>query len=157
MESILAIDPGKSGGIAWIKNDRVNAVPMPLAGKDIDYSRLASLIKEIEPMWIVLEKVASRPGQGVVSVFSFGTGYGAVLGIAAALGIPVELPTPQRWKGKVLHGTAKDKAAAISYCARFFPTVSLVPPRCRNAHDGMADALCLLEYGRRELSGSPIG
>ena len=97
--------------------------------------------------------LAFDPGQGVASMFKFGMGYGALLGVAAGLSIPVELTTPQRWKGKVLHGTAKDKSAAVAYCRRAFPSVQLVLPRCRNPHDGMADALCLLEYGRRELSG----
>ena len=152
MIGILAIDPGKSGGIAWDKRGMVEAVPMPIAGKDIDYAQLAAIIRTVRPSWIVLEKVASRPRQGVAGVFTFGTGYGAVLGIAAALEIPLELPTPQRWKGKILHGTAKDKDAAIAYCRRAFPSVSLIPPRCRTPHDGIADALCLLEYGRRELA-----
>jgi crossover junction endodeoxyribonuclease RuvC len=74
------------------------------------------------------------------------------LGLAAGLSIPVELATPQRWKGVVLHGSAKDKDAAISWCRRAFPDVALVPPGCRKPHDGMADALCLLEYGRRVLT-----
>jgi crossover junction endodeoxyribonuclease RuvC len=67
------------------------------------------------------------------------------------MAVPVELVTPQRWKGAVLHGTARDKQAAIAYCSRVFPGVSLVPPGCRVAHDGLADSLCLLEYGRRCL------
>ena len=33
-------------------------------------------------------------------------------------------------------------------CRRAFPGVSLVPPGCRVPHDGLAGALCLLEYGR---------
>ena len=62
------------------------------------------------------------------------------------------------WKKTVLAGTAKDKDAAIEYCRRAFPQVSLLPgPRCRKPHDGMADALCLLEYGRRVLVGQILG
>lgn len=150
---ILAFDPGKSGGIAWGYDDQVFARPMPLAGKEIDFTEVASIVRVVMPQWIVIEKVGSMPGQGVASTFKFGMGYGALLGIAAGLNIPVELTTPQRWKGKVLHGTAKDKDAAIAYCRRAFPVIELVQPRCRKPHDGIADALCLLEYGRRELSG----
>ena len=150
---ILAVDPGKEGGIAWGYAQHVEACPMPLAGKEIDINEIAAIVNRVKPQWIVVEKVASRPGQGVASMFKFGMGYGALLGVAAGLGIPVELVTPQRWKGKVLHGTAKDKDAAIAYCRRAFPSVQIVLPRCKKPNDGMADALCLLEYGRRELAG----
>ena len=152
MASLVAIDPGLHGAIATFSpSGVVSAVPMPLAGKALDLPAIAAVIRDTFPQWVILEKVASRPGQGVASTFKFGMGYGSILGIAAALAVPVELVTPQRWKGAILHGTAKDKAAAIAYCRRAYPGVSLVPPGCRVPHDGLADSLCLLEYGRRCL------
>ncbi len=152
---LVAIDPGLSGGVALLRGDgSILARPMPLAGRELDLVELARIIQDCGPQWLILEKVGSRPGQGVASTFKFGMGYGALLGLGAGLGVPVELVTPQRWKGVVLHGSAKDKLAAISYCRRAFPTVGLVPPGCRKSHDGMADALCLLEYGRRTLAGA---
>jgi len=149
--NLVAIDPGLKGGIASLTNGSITAVPMPLAGGALDLAAIAAMVKEVSPAWIIVEKVGARPGQGVTSMFSFGMGYGAVLGIAAALSVPVELVTPQRWKGIVLHGTAKDKSSAIAFCRRVFPGVALVLPRCKVAHDGVADSLCLLEYGRRSL------
>ena len=149
--NLIAVDPGLKGGIAVLHHGHVSAVPMPLAGKGLDLAAIADLIKAASPAWIIVEKVGARPGQGVASMFTFGMGYGSILGIAAALGVPVELVTPQRWKGVVLHGTARDKSAAIAYCRRVFPSVPLVPPRCKVPHDGLADSLCLLEYGRRVL------
>jgi crossover junction endodeoxyribonuclease RuvC len=151
MSGILAIDPGKEGGIAYSRHGETIAIPMPLAGKVIDFVTIASLVADIEPDWMVLEKQGARPGQGVVSMFTIGQGYGALIGIAAGLKIPLEIVTPQRWKKEVLDGTAKDKDAAIAYCRRVFPTVNLVPRGCRKPSDGMADALCIFEYGRRKL------
>jgi hypothetical protein len=149
---LVAVDPGLHGAIAVLSpSGAITATPMPLAGGALDLPAIAAIIRDTSPQWLILEKVASRPGQGVASTFKFGMGYGSILGIAAAVGVPVELVTPQRWKGVVLHGTAKDKQAAIAYCRRAFPDVSLVPPGCRVPHDGIADALCLLEYGRRVL------
>jgi len=149
---LVAVDPGLHGAIAVLSpSGVVSAVPMPLAGGALDLPAIASIIRDTFPQWVILEKVASRPGQGVASTFKFGMGYGSILGIAAAVGVPVELVTPQRWKGVVLHGTAKDKASAIAYCRRVYPKVNLVPPGCRTPHDGLADSLCLLEYGRRVL------
>jgi crossover junction endodeoxyribonuclease RuvC len=149
--SIVAIDPGLSGAIAWLDGETVGAVPMPMAGKEIDLPAIRDLLLRANPRVIVIERVASRPGQGVASTFKFGAGWGSLIGLAAGLQIPTELVTPQAWKREVLAGTAKDKAAAIDYCRRRHPDLPLVLPRCRNPHDGIADALCLLEYARRKL------
>ncbi len=156
--NLAAIDPGLSGGLAILKDGEVTARPMPLGGKDLDLVLISQWLKDSSPGLVIVEKVHSMPGQGVASMFKFGQGYGAILGIAAALTIPTELVTPQAWKKVVLAGSAKDKDAAIDYCRRAFPQVSLLPvPRCRKPHDGLADALCLLEYGRRVLVGQAFG
>jgi crossover junction endodeoxyribonuclease RuvC len=146
--AIIAIDPGLSGAIA-ILNGELSAQPLPIAGKELDLGELARLIQNAYPVLAVVEKVHSMPGQGVSSTFKFGTGFGSILGILAALGIRTELIPPQTWKRVILQGTDKSKDAAIAYCRRAFPDVPLVLPRCRKPHDGIADALCLLEYGRQ--------
>ncbi len=146
--TIIGIDPGLSGGVAFLNAD-ARAVPMPTAGGEIDARALAVLLMEAMPSLVVAEKVGAMPKQGLSSTFKFGKGYGTIIGICAAYQIRLELVTPQRWKGEVLAGTARDKQAAIDYCTRAFPSVSLIPPRCRVPQDGMADALCLAEYGRR--------
>jgi crossover junction endodeoxyribonuclease RuvC len=154
--NMIDLDPGLSGAIAIFKDNTVTAQPFPVAGKALDLATLTKIIQDANPSLAVIEKVASMPGQGVTSTFKFGMGYGALLGITAALGIPTELVTPQRWKGAILAGTAKDKDAAITYCRRVFPHVPLIMPGCRKPHDGVADSLCLLQFGLRELSGDPM-
>ncbi|WP_239651517.1 Holliday junction endonuclease [Neosynechococcus sphagnicola] len=149
--ALIAIDPGLSGAISILHSGTLTAHPRPLAGKELVLGAIAQLIRSANPSLAVLEKVHSMPGQGVSSTFKFGTGYGSILGILVVLGIRTELVPPQTWKRVVLQGTTKDKDAAISYCRRAFPNVALVLPRCRKPHDGIADALCLLEYGRRHL------
>jgi crossover junction endodeoxyribonuclease RuvC len=147
--NLIALDPGLTGAIAILYRGEVGARPLPLAGKTLDLAELATIITQAKPRLAVIEKVHAMPGQGVTSMFTFGTGYGAIQGILAALRIPYELVTPQAWKKVVLAGTDKSKDAAIAYCRRAFPEVALVLPRCRKPHEGMADALCLLEYARR--------
>jgi crossover junction endodeoxyribonuclease RuvC len=146
---LVAIDPGLSGAIAIRVGSAVTAQPLPLAGKLLDLAALSDIIRQAQPTLAIVEKVHAMPGQGVTSMFTFGMGYGAIQGILATLKTPYELVTPQRWKGAILAGTTKDKNAAIAYCRRAYPDVPLVPPRCRKPHDGIADALCLLEYGKR--------
>jgi crossover junction endodeoxyribonuclease RuvC len=151
--NMIALDPGLSGAIAIFKDNTVTAQPFPVAGKALDLAALTKIIQDAAPSLAVIEKVASMPGQGVASTFKFGMGYGVLLGITAALGIPTELVTPQRWKGAILAGTPKDKDAAIAYCRRAFPKIQLIQSRCRTPHDGLADALCLLQFGLREFQG----
>lgn len=148
---ILGIDPGKSGALVFIETDESNPVAttyrMPLAGKDIDAVEICHLIEEHQPDRAYMEKVHAMPGQGVTSMFTFGTGYGLMIGIMAALKLPLSLVTPQAWKKVVLSGTSKDKAAAIAFCRREYPSAILIPPRCRKPHDGIADALCIGHFG----------
>jgi crossover junction endodeoxyribonuclease RuvC len=149
--NIIAFDPGQKGGIAIHHQGITTAFPMPLAGKVLDLVTIAALVRSNSPNIAVIEKVGSMPGQGVASTFTFANGYGQIQGLLAGLGIPFELVTPQAWKKLVLAGTPKDKDAAIAYCRRAFPNVALVLPRCRVPHDGIADALCLMQYGLRSF------
>lgn len=147
----LGIDPGKSGGLALIDNyTLVDVIPTPVAGKEIDLGAIRDwLLKIIKAdsceAWI--EKVGAMPGQGVTGMFNFGFSTGAVHGVLAGLNIARFIVTPQAWKKEILTGTAKDKDAAIDWCVRKYPGLSLVPKGCRKAHNGMADALCIANYG----------
>lgn len=151
----LGADPGKHGGLASIDDaGHAEVFPMPLRGGEICAHATGiwlwgNVLKHDNRAVFCVEKVGAMPKQGVVSTFTFGVGYGKVLGAAGALGIRVELVTPQAWKKIVLVGTLKDKDAAIAYCQRAFPGVSLIPQGCRVPNDGMADALCIAEFARR--------
>jgi crossover junction endodeoxyribonuclease RuvC len=151
----IGIDPGLKGGIAWIENGGgTNAIPMQTAGGEIDCGWLAAQLDEISGPGghcrVAIEKVGAMPGQGVTSMMTFGTGYGMIRGVCAALGLPVVLVTPQRWKKEVLAGLPHDKEGAIRYCASRWPGLSLVLPRCRVPHDGMADSLAIAAWMERQ-------
>jgi crossover junction endodeoxyribonuclease RuvC len=161
---VLGIDPGFKGGLAFLGMDGhlIQVAAMPVAkgkgGTELDVPGLVGLIRSIQAdhdiRLVVVERVHSRPGQGLASTFSFGQSTGEVLGIVKALGLPLERPLPQAWKKEVLSGTAKDKAAAIAYAAARFPTTSLLATaRSRVPHEGLADAVCLAEHGRRLIMG----
>jgi hypothetical protein len=114
----------------------------------------------------VLERVGSmakkRGGkdvkQGTTSMFNFGDGYGKIRGIVDLFDLRVEYPLPQKWQKSVLPAKGckgNTKAAAISFVQRRYPELSLLAsPRCRTPHNGIADAVCLAEYGRRLLGPS---
>ena len=151
--NVLGIDPGQKGGIAFLSDHHAEAVPMPTVGKEIDGRAIAEILKTRGVELVVIEKVGAmrrdgRP-QGAVSMFRFGFGTGLIVGVLEALSLPYRMVTPQAWKSLVLAGTARDKEAAIQFVRRAYPQIDLTPGRIRTPHDGMADAVCLAEWGRR--------
>jgi crossover junction endodeoxyribonuclease RuvC len=93
---------------------------------------------------VALEKVASRPAQGVVSVFKFGMAYGAAIAICERLG-NWSTVTPQAWK-KAL-GLSKDKAESLELARNLWPDA----PLSRVKDNGRAEALLIAEWLRRGL------
>ena len=145
----IGIDPGKSGGIAYIDTEQGFAATEPYSDK-----ALIELCSEASKGWheviCCLEKVGAMPGQGVVSMFTFGQSVGYIKGVLEAFKIPYQEITPQKWKREF--GLTSDKAKSAEICGRLFPDVILLAtPRCKKPHDGMAEALLMAEYARRKL------
>lgn len=145
--NFVGFDPGKTGAMACV-GDYEAAMKMPITGNDIDCRVIKDFLGFYSPKLIVIEKVSARPGQGVVSMFSFGKSYGTLIGIVDALGLPYILVTPQTWKKTVLVGTKKDKNDAIDFVRRRYPDIPLIPPRGTKPHDGIADATCMAHFAR---------
>jgi crossover junction endodeoxyribonuclease RuvC len=148
----VGIDPGLKGGIAVITEGILTSLlPMPgEAGLREFLQSLSEAGKTIPPM-VVLEKSQPMPKQGVSSVFSYGVGYGIILGMLIYGRIPYHLVRPAVWKSTMLAGEPdkKDKGTSIRVVERIFPDVELVPRGCRKPADGLAEALLMAEYGRR--------
>ena len=106
---IIGIDPGLSGGIAILENNKIEKIfdmPVMPDGKknkrQLNSALLAQLIKDniknIEDTVMVVEQVNAMPGQGVTSMFNFGQTFGAIKGICAALSLPIFFVRPAKWK-----------------------------------------------------------
>lgn len=144
----IGCDPGKSGAYAWIWDGNATAHPW-----DDTYFIQDMRILEAtgEPLMACVEKVGSRPGEGVVGAFSFGKSAGFIEGVLRALEIPYQLVSPPKWK-KEFSLIGKDKQASIETCHRLFPELDLrKTERCRTDHDGLAEASLIAEYARRKL------
>lgn len=153
---IIGIDPGKKGGLAWMEDGVIiDVLAMPVAGKELDLGEIVDFCNSGGDKIIVdfayIEKVGAMPGQGVVSMFTFGKVTGALYGIMAALKIPYRLVTPQTWKKAILLDTDRSKEAALDYVKRIHPFVELkATAQSRKAHMGIVDAICIAEYGWRK-------
>ncbi len=106
---IIGIDPGLSGAIAVLQNNKVlNIFEMPVMaeGKKNKRQLNSALLVELlnnqiskgEEVSVVVEQVNAMPGQGVTSMFNFGQTFGAIKGICAALGLPIFFVRPSKWK-----------------------------------------------------------
>ena len=106
---IIGIDPGLSGGIAILENNKVlNMFDMPVMSegkknkRQLNSAQLVSLIKENissnDEIAVVVEQVNAMPGQGVTSMFNFGQTFGAIKGVCAALELPIFFVRPSKWK-----------------------------------------------------------
>lgn len=145
----IGIDPGKKGGIACIDTENKISYTEPYSDKAlIDLCSNAS--RNCGEVMCCLEKVGAMPGQGVVSMFSFGQSVGYIKGVLESFRIPYQEITPKKWKNEF--GLNSEKAASAEVCRKLFPDVGLLAtPRCKKPHDGMAEALLMAEYARRKL------
>lgn len=150
---ILGIDPGKKGAFAIIDKDGtfIDAFDMPLIKGEnlIDEEELVRLIKDLPHRTVVhIEKVSSMPRDGVTSAFSFGYGYGLVIGILKSFKLTVHRTRPAIWKKAYFKpkSTKKDSLALArkTYGKEHFPL---------EKHDGRAEACFIADYCRVHILG----
>jgi crossover junction endodeoxyribonuclease RuvC len=124
---------------------------------EVDPEAMVALLRDMDPDYIFLEDVSARPGQGVTSMFSFGRSFGDVRTAGAWLGCPLELARPQDWQKVAFadedKGEKDPKVLSTRVATKLWPDMDLrKSSRCQNVHDGICDAACIAEYGRRRLS-----
>jgi len=161
---IVGIDPGLKGAVAFISSKGIKAkvIQMPTlkltkSKNIIDEHQLCNYLRGymIQTQHVFIEKVNAMPGQGVTSMFNFGAGWGLIRGICVGLGLSYTLVHPKTWKKVICKDMPSSKDVSIIIAKRIWPNVSLLPTeRSKKDSDGMADALCIAEYGRRTLIGN---
>lgn len=157
---VLGVDPGLDGAFAMIESslDLLQVRDMPVAKSGTGTRRevvpvlLAELIRAWRPDMAWVEKVHAMPKQGVSSMFTFGQGYGVVLGVLAALDVPVHLITPGTWKRGLGLDAAKHGARAMAM--RMFPCDAALFSRVRD--DGRAEAALIAYRGLKWSSDQQV-
>ena len=151
---IIGIDPGLSGGIAVLENNRVLSIfdmPVMSEGKknkrQLNSAQLVSLIKEnikpSEDVAIVVEQVNAMPGQGVTSMFNFGQTFGAIKGVCAALELPVFFVRPSKWK-KHFELINSSKDASRTKVIEMYPSIAERLSRKKDVNK--SDAILIARY-----------
>lgn len=166
----IGIDPGLNGAVAVINEEVIDnlvevfdtpTMEVQSSGKTRNKYNTAAMAKLLKPysfdaypegkVLVVLESVHSMPKQGVASSFTFGEGLGMWKGIIAAFGLPLELPSPQRWKKEMMADQGKDKSASRYKAIQLFPQLAAQLSRVKD--DGRAEALLMADFGRRIRKG----
>ena len=144
---IIAIDPGASGGIAWIDQDgQINAAAMPEGmSAQIDFIRS---IKCGPTTTAVIERVGTyMPGNSATAAVKFARHCGHIEAACYACGISATMVAPQTWMKALgaLPSDKKERKAAIKEAmARRFPHLSVTLKT--------ADALGILVWARERAS-----
>ncbi len=153
---IIGIDPGLSGAIAVLKNNKVlNTFDMPVMSegkknkKQLNSAQLVKLLKDNidnennEEISIVVEQVNAMPGQGVTSMFNFGQTFGAIKGICAAMGLPIFFVRPSKWK-KYFELINSSKDSSRTKVIEMYPLLSDALSKKKDVNK--ADAILIARY-----------
>jgi crossover junction endodeoxyribonuclease RuvC len=159
----IGVDPGLHGAVGIVSTHDLPVVfdtpIMNVDGKNkyntFDMAMLLRPYQGMPDTLVILESVHSMPKQGVASSFTFGEGLGLWKGIIAAYNLPLEMPSPQRWKKAILTDQGKEKDASRYKAIQLFPSMAHMLSRVKD--DGRAEALLLAEYGRRLRTGENNG
>lgn len=143
----IGIDPGKSGGIAWITDGKPCVEKMPGSLRDLwdlicDITNHPRSTVDGRKFKAFIEQVHSSPQMGVKSAFTFGNGFGHLEMALTAAGIPFERVRPQKWQQVMGCLTKGDKNVSKRRAQELFPSMKVT--------HSTADALLIADYGAKQ-------
>lgn len=156
---VLGIDPGLSGALAMWDGKTLLTLEIPTVkstgrGREVLWSELNRYWDEW--FWwadhVFLERVMSRPGEGVSSAFKFGLVFGGLRGMIAAKLIPTTLVTPSVWMKEMGVGRGSKEASIIRATELFPANAKEFRGPKGGRKDGVAEAALIALYGTRILT-----
>lgn len=142
---IIAIDPGKNGGIAIYSSERnqlVEVVKMPPTPQELlSFLRLYQFNSVC-----YLEKVGGLPGMGGSAMFNFGKGFGHIEMALLCAKIPTNEVLPQKWQKFLSLGTKGSKSTS-EWKNKLKTRAEQLFPNARKITLATSDALLILKYG----------
>lgn len=153
---IIGIDPGLTGALVAIDGDQkiigYQLMPTYQVGKSKHvealgvFTWLDRIIPAGEMPAIWIEQVASRPGQGVASMFTFGRAVGTVEAVATLLGRMSHV-APHAWKtaAGIPTGATKDASRGRALELGYSRAIPELAQKAKG--QALADALLIARYG----------
>jgi len=145
----IGIDPGKTGGIAWILSGEEKAYGFSKLEGMTEHDTW-QLLAKLEPGVCVMEKVHAGPSMGSSAAFKFGKSFGALHMAVICAGLQVEMVSPQKWqkefgllvKGRGFgQGDTEKKNRNKVKAQELFPAIKIT--------HAIADALLIAMYCKR--------
>ena len=153
---IIGIDPGLSGAIAILENNKVLSIfdiPVMAEGKKNKrqvngpqiYNEISLRINKFQKkdIIVVIEQVSAMPGQGVTSMFNFGQSFGVLKGICSAMQLSLYFVRPTKWK-KYFGLIKTEKDASRTKVIEIFPYISSQLSRKKDSNK--ADAVLIASF-----------
>jgi hypothetical protein len=151
MTGILGADVGLGGALALYRAGTWTLMDMPVVGdgkhRELNGPQLCEWLREQRPDHAFVEYAAARPGQGVTSMFKFGTTCGATKMALSACGVAYTIVTPAKWKSAVGIQTGADKEQSRLRAIQLFPNQAA--SLARKKDHARADAMLLAYFGMK--------
>lgn len=151
--NIIGIDLGARGALVALSEDGrlIAAHRMPLTAGVPDIAAAQSIVAGLPCPLVVFAEQPVKVMRGGTSDSGYTALCASLKFWRAAFGrTEVTTVAPRTWQVAVVSGVAGvGKQKAINWCRVFLPELDLHPGQCTQPFDGLADAACIAEYGRR--------
>lgn len=149
--TILGIDPGSCGALAFYDVDELIIYDMPFyeitkgktKRKKFHAEAFLKILKENLCHHAYVEQVSAQPGNGAAAAFTYGWMCGGLETCLIAARVPFTYVTPQRWKKEM--SCPADKDGARMRASQLLPAFAHNWPLKK--HDGRAEAALIALYG----------
>jgi hypothetical protein len=150
----MGVDPGMTGAAAFVNEagEYRGFIDYPGSASFL-FHELTRMIGNATIVLTVIEHVHLMPKQGIVSGGKFMRNFGILEGVVAALELPYELITPQRWR-KILDSSVPlkpTKEDLRQYVIKRWPA-SAEDLKRKKDHN-RSEAILIAEYARLKYLG----
>lgn len=153
-KKIIAIDPGKHGGVVVYSIDRDEVIFVGIM-PETPLGILQLISKYQKNSVCYLEKVGGLPGMGGSSMFNFGKGVGWLEMALICRKVKTITTTPQNWQKALQLGskgkktTTQWKTKLMERAQQLYPNIgSRFSLKTKGDWLGVSDALLICEYAR---------
>jgi len=166
---ICGIDPGKTGGICFLKDDEIVYYDIPREGEAVSPIGVYDIFEQEKPDVIVIEEQHAFPGQGIVSNTKIVAEFHILLATAKLFKyinergsntrdyiVDIKTVPARNWQGKIYDPSwdksMKKERSILSFKNIFgAERMPMAGKRVKKPHLGYIDAALIAEWYRRKF------